>query len=220
MRGHGFVIALGILAASGCKGNTAAPPVTAPAPAAIAPLAMVVLVEGHTLWMGNDTFERDPPPQRYYGNFAGACTAIDALAAAPARAELIVYGEEAKVQRPFDDAKLSCASLGTQKRYRDVTVRDLFPGIALARKELAAQAATRKVLVIIGDGANTRDSVDVAETLEGLKADGITTYTLEADAPTFGGDPGVMKQLGAAGSFSGDLEAGARQILALIAKPS
>jgi len=203
--------------------TAAAAPSTAPA--AAPGVAVAILVEGTMLWMGNDSYEQDAD-QRRAGNFAAAGQAVEALAAAGpdgTRAEVLTYGDDVTVRRPFDDARsLKAAVLGGQHDYDQAITNKFQAALEKARADLAAQAAPRKVLVVIGDGRDVAEAVDLAPTAAALKAAGIQTYTIlvapKADLASMVA-PDNMKKLGDAGTFTaadGDIAAAARQVVAAI----
>lgn len=125
-------------------------------------VALVVLVEGHRFYIGNDTDPeyRDPElPERVIieptrGIHAALRDALAAPAGQPGwRGALLVYGAEVEVRLPMGPlARLNGDALGPQARSRGVFGRDLAAGLRAALAELRGVTAGRRVLFVISDG--------------------------------------------------------------------
>ena len=117
-------------------------------------LAIAVLVEGHTQFLGD-------PDTPDVGVWKGIPPALDVLTTAgppDAKGELIVYGNSPIVKMPMGDLKnLTGAALGNQGDYKNVTSRDLKAAVEQALGDLTSPKfpVDRRVLIIIGDGADT-----------------------------------------------------------------
>jgi hypothetical protein len=122
------------------------------------PIAIAVLVEGHQVYMGDPDTSGD-------GAFKSIAAALDVLTSAGpigSKGELIVYGNSPVVKLPMGDLKnLTGAALGTQKDYAKVTARQLKSGVEQALGDLD-KLPGRKILFIIGDGADTNPDNKVA----------------------------------------------------------
>jgi len=169
------------------------------------PMTLVILIEGDTSWMGNETYieEGNPEVSRTEGAFTGLGAAIDAFATAgPAKSQgtVITYGDAAVVRHPMGDlTKISGSSLGSQEQYSDLTV-SLVIGLEEAWKTLTAVTGTRRVLVVIGNGSDTQAAAaeDVARVVGDLKKANIETYSIRYsnDAETDAQGVPNMKKIG------------------------
>lgn len=151
-------------------------------PAAIAPLALVVLVEGHEYYIGNHrTYPRCPEPDCEEGRTEGLHAALTSALGSPGGAAtaagptpisqlgppgslgaLLVYGDGVDVRRSMADLRtLTGATLGPQARQSGVYARDLVVGLRAAQAQLAQVHARRKLLLVIGDGVD--DAAGAAE---------------------------------------------------------
>jgi hypothetical protein len=161
--------------ATGCKGDAAKPAAKEPKPVVDPPIAMVVLVEGQPYWLYSDPATKAPELK------PGVESALAVLAAAGpehSTAAVLSYSGEVKAG-PFADVRtLKGSSLPDDPKAEPAT--ELFKGLAEARTQLAAQPATRKVLVVIGDGTNVVVNANIAPEVEALRAAGIETYSIVA----------------------------------------
>lgn len=125
-------------------------------------VAVALVVNGQEIWMGNDDIEPDDNA-RYVGVLNGLERGIDQLALAarlPAGSEgmVVSYATGADYRlRPAPIAMLTGAALGTQKDYRGRIGTDMVSGIELALSGLERTTATRRVLVVLGDGNDTNN---------------------------------------------------------------
>lgn len=152
-----------LLLAVACGSKPAPAPVVEAAVATTAPppkpVAIAFVLEGHEMWVGNDTLDV-PEHERYPGALRPLVDAFAKvpLARAPAgsRAMVITYGETATVRHPMAPiGTLTAAAFGEQKDYAGVVERDLVGGVTLALDELAKAGDMRRVLVVIGDGTDS-----------------------------------------------------------------
>ncbi|MCX5743655.1 MAG: hypothetical protein NT062_14280, partial [Proteobacteria bacterium] len=153
------------------------------APAAAATMAVVILYQGHEMWIGNDTLEAEDSPTRYVGALGDLEAGIDALKLdtllpTGSLAAAITYGDNVRSTVEMGPAAaLHGAALGTQKDYYRSTSRALTSGVIRGLDELAKATTTHKLLVVIGDGNDTNnDAAKVAlkSLAERAKADHIT----------------------------------------------
>jgi len=136
----------------------------APPAAVVKPLAVVFVVEGHEMWIGNDSIDGVPETERLQGALRPLKEVFAKLPTAemPAgwTATLVTYGEKAVVRASTAPiAKLGAAALGEQKDYAGVIDHDLVAGVTLGLDELAKAKDARRVLVVIGDGTDTNPEV-------------------------------------------------------------
>jgi len=145
-------------------------------------LAIVVLVEGHQYYFGNDKYVQPPPPpdpalgdnqikiitkisKGVYDVILGALDAPGvkedetpttiSTAGNPSgsKGALIVYSVGADVRYPMGPLKdLTGDKLGTQESQKGKTSRDLAEGLRESLNQLKKASATRRVLFVIADG--------------------------------------------------------------------
>ena len=180
-------------------------------------LAMVVLIQGQSAWMGNETYaDEDEGSEPWTGAFTGLAPAIEALRAAGppgSQAALLVYARGKAVEKqPMGDAsKLSGAWLGSQKDYEDTLDTPLITGIETAASLLDEYDRHRRALVVIGDGTGEREVIsdEIKDAVRKLKRRKIEVYTIFynsffdkalSSSPEPEGQL-VMKELGYTGSY-------------------
>jgi hypothetical protein len=149
------------------------------------PAAVVVLLSGWEVFIGNDQAIPAEDPSRYLGHLTELDAAWPKLAAlgAGSTAELVVYADRAKVAKKFEPIdKLGKGWAGTQKDYSNTMGIELVAGLQLAGKELdAAPTGQRRALLVIGDGCDTNLEVAhkvVPELLQTFTRAGIEVYDL------------------------------------------
>lgn len=194
------------------KDIDADPPVSAPA-SALTPfpesddkMALVVLVQGDELWMGNETYVTDDS-DILQGAYAGLAEAIEALAKmgpVGSTGALLVYaGGSVNVKYPMGDITALSSGLGTQRDYKEAGV-PLIVGVDEAYKALT-EASGRRVLVIFGDGTGEQEDIskEVAERVEKLKLLGVESFSVYfTTQPTDNTAPKKnMRDLGYSGSY-------------------
>jgi hypothetical protein len=166
------------------------------------PLGLVVVVEGHEMWMGNDVYRGENDPDRAIGTFAVLGGVLDDLGKAGPRGslgELIVYGRDVKVKVPVGPlTALTGAALGAQKDYAGVTSRPMVAAINQAVADLAKMNTPRRLLLVLGDGSDT-DPAGAHEQLRQLaKATapaGIEMFAVDCITPWTEGVPSVIAEL-------------------------
>jgi hypothetical protein len=155
--------------ARGARGDRAEAP---PPPAQV---AVVLLVEGHMLFMRGGNVNRGD------GAFAALGDAFEKVAAsAPpgTEAAVVLYGDRPEVKQPFAPmATLDRRALGVVSDYDGSIGRDLVAGVRTSLELLADVEARKKALVIIGDGLITDFDVTRADVAD-LRA---RCATLEVD---------------------------------------
>jgi len=170
------------------KDMDADPPVVAPADKVITfpdssdTLALVVLVQGDQLWMGNDTYVPAEDPDQLQGAFSGLPDALQALAKAGppgSMASLLIYaGGQVTAKyanKPLDGLP---GALGTQQDYNAASV-PLIAGIDQAYKALTEMTG-RRVLVVFGDGTDAAGDISeqLGDRVKKLRALDVETYTI------------------------------------------
>lgn len=189
------------------------------------PMAIVVVVDGQEIWLGNETWAKGD--DRMPGVFTPLAHALDAAKlgdALPAgsTAELVTYGTKVEVKLPMGaPAKLTGRALGAQRDYRGNVSAELAAACERALGDLHKSAASRKALVVIGDGEDVDAKAHRAK-LEALRkqaqADGVEVYAL-VYRTEMSGDSHVVKALVPAAreiSSIDDLGAGLAAIVAAL----
>jgi hypothetical protein len=163
-----------------------------------APVAVVVLVEGTSAFMGNDAYARAETCQatrpgtlcRVVRTTPGAHAALVAALGAGrrglghrlgrgARASLLTYGRTSTIALPMGPAaRLSGKALGPQRTYADRSERNLADGLTAALETLTATPARRRAVVVIGAGLTSRD-VDLAAIKARYGAAGVSIFYLQ-----------------------------------------
>jgi hypothetical protein len=153
-------------------------------------IAIALVLNGAELWVGNDACEKRNPetdPVPVVGVLDKLEKAIDTMNLAKAgpsgsKAVVISYSNGAEVVSKMDElSKVSGASLGGQCNYFGKTGTNLVAGVEMAFKELKAVGATRKVMVIVGDGSDTdpeKAKVALAEYKKNCKQENIDVFAI------------------------------------------
>jgi hypothetical protein len=130
-----------------------------------APLAVAIVFSGQEIWVGNDDFETDPNAT-YPGALHGIERAIDKLVLPGGSiGTVIAYSTGAETIVAMAPAiNVKSSQLGGQKKYRNKIGADLVVGVLLALDQLEKAAATRRILIVIGDGNDT-DNATAKRTL-------------------------------------------------------
>lgn len=182
MTGPSRFAAVALAVVAGIFALTTSPAAAQPRPA---PLAVVIVVEGTTAFMGNQSYARAQDCRaaspgticRLIKVAPGAHAEVAAALGAGrrglgarlgrgARAALIAYGDAAPVVVPMGPAaKLTGKRLGAQRAYADRSVRRLAAGLTAALAVIEATPADRRAVIVIGSGLAS-DGAD----LEAVKA--------------------------------------------------
>jgi hypothetical protein len=123
-------------------------------------LAVALVINGQEIWIGNDDYETDENA-KYAGVLKNLAQAIDKLqlgnAGPPGSKGLVVsYSTGAEIKVPLSDLKaITGAALGGQKDYYRKIGTDMVQGITMGLTELSKAPTARKVLIVVGDGADT-----------------------------------------------------------------
>ena len=164
-------------------------------------IAVVVLVEGHEVWMGNETYA-DNDADKYIGVFSKLVAGLDPISKfgpPGSQGALIVYGQGMEVRHPMGDlTQLTGDKLGTQKDFQGKTSRDLVAGVNEALAQLRKVTTSRKALIIIGDGADTNPDdarKQLAAMHKQIEADHIEIYGIQYVAEGLDNEGGVLKTL-------------------------
>lgn len=126
-------------------------------------LAVAIVMNGWELWIGNDKEAGLPEddPSKHPGVLIELRSALDKLnfkdAGPPGSlGMLITYGDKPVARVPMGPLQnITGSALGTQKDYLGNTGTELVKGIEMAVAELHKAQASRKVLIVIGDGTDT-----------------------------------------------------------------
>lgn len=181
------------------KQNDAKPPLGAVKPFKVVPyhksaetLAVVILIEGHEYYFGNDKYKEQPKPDcdtcpvTIVAITPGVYDVIKMALDAPqdeneipttishagppgSKGALLVYSTGVDTRQPMGPlTDLTGDKLGEQDRQKGNVTRDLMIGLREAQGQLARTPATRKVLFLISDGV---DPSAQADDFRALKAD-------------------------------------------------
>ncbi|MBZ0231300.1 MAG: FHA domain-containing protein [Deltaproteobacteria bacterium] len=175
-------------------------------------LAIVVLVEGHQYYFGNDKYVQAPPPpdpsapsegikiitKVSKGVYDVICTALDAPAgkegeipttistagnASSSKGALIVYSVGADVRYPMGPLKdVTCDKLGAQELQKGKTSRELGEGLRESLAQLKKASATRRVLFVISDGFSAGGVDDVKALQKQYETEKIDIFAFHLEA--------------------------------------
>jgi hypothetical protein len=166
------------------------------------PLGLVVVVEGHEIWMGNETYVEAGDPDQFSGAYAQVGKALDQLGKAGppgSVGELIAYGNDVKVKLPRGPlTALGAAALGPQKDFAGVTARSLAAAADQAVADVVAMGTPRKVVLVIGDGGDTNPETarPLLTALRKKARDaGVELYGVYYVSGTIDGDLDLMRAL-------------------------
>lgn len=138
-------------------------------------IAIALVINGQTIWIGNDEVEPDPNAQ-YQGVLKNLEAAIDKLqlgnAGPPGSKGIVIsYSQGAEIKVPMGDLKnITGGALGGQKDYVGKIGTDMVTGITMAIAELQKVSNPRKALIVVGDGNDTNNEAAKAQ-LAQLKKD-------------------------------------------------
>lgn len=213
------------------KQNDAKPPLPGVKPNKVVPyhksaesLAVVVLVEGHEYYFGNDKYKEAPKPAcadcpvEVVAITPGVYEVIKSALDAPqdeneipttishagppgSKGALIVYGTGVDVRQPMGPlGDLTGDKLGEQDRQKGNVTRDLMAGLREAQSQLSRTPATRRVLFLISDGVDpTAAPEDFRQIKTDLDKDKVDVFALSLQASSeFIGDPKNVRDGGTA----------------------
>jgi hypothetical protein len=125
-----------------------------------APLAVALLVMGAETWIGNDDTTPVGDPARYTGALKPIRAALEKapLESLPPGSvgTVVSYDTGARVRFPMSPIEsLEPRSLGIQRDYYGRIGSDLVNGLTQTFTELVKVDAPRRVVIVIGDGADT-----------------------------------------------------------------
>ena len=127
-------------------------------------IAVVLLLEGHELFIGNTSYTEDPDSQ-YPGVLQKLVPMVNLLPKIGPPGSLgaiVIYHQGAEVKLPMGPlTNLTGDKLGQEKDYQGKVTRDLVTGVNAAITELRKVTTSRKALIIVGDGADT--NIDAAK---------------------------------------------------------
>ena len=150
------------------------------------PIAIALVINGQEIWVGNEEVEQDPTAA-YQGALKNLEAAIDKMGLGTAgppgsKGTLISYSNGAEIKVPMTDLKnINGAALGTEKDYYHKLGTDLVQGIQLAYAELKKVTASRKAMIIVGDGTDTdadKAKPALADLKKKLKAENIQAFAI------------------------------------------
>lgn len=156
------------------KGRTVSPLEVKPYAAGNEPMAIMFVMSGQEIWVGNNSFETDPNI-RFPDTLGPLERAIDRLdlahrVPAGSLAGIVTYATGAKIRMPLEPVdRLHGASFGVQRDYYNQIGLDLVQGIEVGLTALEATAQPRKLLVVIGDGNDTDSEKAAVRLLEQKK---------------------------------------------------
>jgi hypothetical protein len=163
-------------------------------------IGIVVLVEGHELWMGNESYADDA--DKAVGVYAKLGAAFDPISKAGppgSKGELIIYGKGATVKQALIDlTQLTGDKLGAQKDYQGTTTRELIAGVNQAYADLQKMSTSRKALIVIGDGTDTNPDAakpQLADLKKKFEAAHVEVFGIYYQVEGFDGDATVIKAL-------------------------
>jgi hypothetical protein len=120
-------------------------------------IAVVVLIEGHNIWIGNDDYAPEGEG-RYEGALKKLAPVIDKLnkvGPPGSLGALLVYHNGVDVKVPMGPLTgLNGAALGSQKDYEKMVSTAMTNGVIQGLAELKKVTTSRKALVVIGDGGD------------------------------------------------------------------
>lgn len=153
-----------LLAVAACLSACAHPSPPAQLSSVAAPgtsdsLAVALVYNGWEVWIGNDDLLPEDDPSRYPGALHELVAAVDAAQLSKRGPSdlgmLITYNDKVVIRAPMGPlSRLTGASLGTQRDYFGVKGVEMVKGVELALHELKTATATRKVLIVVGDGSD------------------------------------------------------------------
>jgi hypothetical protein len=121
-------------------------------------IAVVLLLEGHFLFIGNKTYEEDPDSV-YEGvleKLVPMVNEMPAIGPPGSLGAIVIYHKGAEVKLPMGPlANLTGDKLGLEKDYAGKVTRDLVTGVNEAITQLRKVTTSRKALIVVGDGADT-----------------------------------------------------------------
>jgi hypothetical protein len=148
------MLALGLLASCG----SSPPKTVANTTSQASPIALSIVFCEQEAWVGNDDFETRSD-MRFVGALHELERALDTLALPPG-STIAVFGYSSGAgtvvaRRPL--LGFHGTALGAQTIYKGKIATDLAKGVEAALAELTPVPATRKLLVIVGDGNDNHE---------------------------------------------------------------
>lgn len=176
-------------------------------------LGIVILVEGHEYYFGNDTYKqaqdcKDPAiaasgqPCRIVKVAAGVYTVIRGALEAPgakdeeipstisragppgSKGALIVYSAGAEKKYEGDLKNLTADKLGDQRAQEGKTSRTFLEGLQAAQQVLSKMGTSRKALFIFSDGFDAGTAEEIDAIKKKLDADKVEVFAFYLEAST------------------------------------
>ncbi len=158
-------------------------------------IAIVVLVEGHGMYMGSE----DAPDSGVFKQLGAAVDAVKDAGPPGSQGELIVYANQPVVKVPMGDLKaLGGGGLGSLKDYQAITTRELIGGVNQAFADLKNAHTSRRCLIIVGDGMDTNPDAaktQLADLKKQFDKEKIELYGVYYQTEELEGDMSVVKVL-------------------------
>ena len=126
-------------------------------------IAIAFVIGGGEIMMGNSTMITEDDPTHYDGylsSLKAGLAALDLGHAMPVGSQgmLVTYDTTTSVRVPMGPiAQLAPAVIGTEKDYYSHVGTNLVDGLQVAIDALVKVPATRKILIVIGDGNDTNN---------------------------------------------------------------
>jgi hypothetical protein len=135
-------------------------------------VALALVASGAETWMGNDDIVPPNDPGRYVGALKAIRAAFESTPTygfpRGSVGMFATYDSSARIRVPMLPIdKLDLHAIGTQKDYYGAIGDELVGGVTLAFTELVKVQAGRRVLIVIGDGADTNNEAAKTQ-LQGL----------------------------------------------------
>jgi|JI10StandDraft_1071094.scaffolds.fasta_scaffold19773_3 hypothetical protein len=176
-------------------------------------LGIVILVEGHEYYFGNDTYKqpqdcKDPAiaasgqPCRIVKVAAGVYTVIRGALEAPgakdeeipstisragppgSKGALIIYSAGAEKKYEGDLKNLSADKIGDQRAQEGKTSREFVAGLQAAQQVLSKIGTNRKALFIFSDGFDAGSAEEMTAIKKKLDADKVEVFAFYLEAST------------------------------------
>jgi FHA domain len=133
------------------------------------PLAMVIILEGWEIWIGNEDYVPEDDPSRYPGILKSLQQALDKVnfkEAGPkgSMGMVITYADKAVVRVPMGTLdRITGSALGNQGDYKNTKGVELVKAVQLGISELSKVSAPIKAMIVISDGDDTNPETAKAE---------------------------------------------------------
>ncbi len=126
-------------------------------------IAIAFVIEGGEVWLGNDEFEPEDSPARYFGTLNGIRAGLDRLDLGRTMPRgsagmIVTYDTFPRMRVPLGPiGQINGAAMGTQRDHYGHLGQSQAAAIALAMAELETASTHKKLLIVIGDGNDTNN---------------------------------------------------------------